>query len=41
MRPTQHKYEVFAIEFQRFEVLEKRETSYIYVLVAINSDTPK
>ena len=39
MKPTKHTYEVFAIGFQRFEVLEKRETSYIYVLCATFNNT--
>ena len=37
MKPTQPKYEVFTIGFQRIELLEKRKTSYIYVLAAIIS----
>ena len=38
MRPTQHKYEVFAIDFQALPFLQKGETSYIYVLAAILVD---
>ena len=39
MRSTQCKYEVFVIGSQRFEDIKKKETSYIYVLVAIQFDT--
>jgi hypothetical protein len=39
MKPAQHKYEGFAFGFQRIELLRISETSYIYVMAAMASET--